>query len=427
MRPFPLPRPRYFYGWNVVAATFVMALFSFGLGFYGLTVYVAMLQRLHGWSASAVSAPITVYYVIGALLTAVIGSVYERVGPRVVVTAGSVAMAGGVAALGVVTRAWHLYPVFLVMALGWGAMSGAAINVLVAPWFERRRGLAVSLAFNGATLGGVIVTPSMMYLVEVLGFARALVVAAVASIVIVGGVGIAILRRGPDVIGLAPDGDRVAATHATATAAIDTRWRREALVTWRFWSVSAPFALGLAAQVGVLTHLAPLVMPVLGAGGAARAVSTTTAAAVIGRLLTGVVVDRSSCRVIAAATLALQLLGVALLAAARSTSTAYAGCVLFGLGVGNLTTLPGLILAAEWPRERFATLVGLAVAINQLTFAFGPSLVGLVRDLTSGYAAALGACAMLQAIAAVLVLLGAGERRPTTSESATDPRRARPA
>src|SRR6266566_28828 len=59
---------RYFYGWNVVAATFVMALFTFGLGFYGLTVYVATLQRLHGWSASTVSAPVTVYYVAGALL-----------------------------------------------------------------------------------------------------------------------------------------------------------------------------------------------------------------------------------------------------------------------------------------------------------------------------------------------------------------------
>jgi hypothetical protein len=58
---------RYFYGWNVVAATFVMALFSFGLGFYGIAVYVAMLQQLYGWSASAVSAPVTVYYVAGAL------------------------------------------------------------------------------------------------------------------------------------------------------------------------------------------------------------------------------------------------------------------------------------------------------------------------------------------------------------------------
>ena len=49
---------RYFYGWNMVGATFVMALFSFGLGFYGFSAYVAMLQRLNGWSASAVSVPV---------------------------------------------------------------------------------------------------------------------------------------------------------------------------------------------------------------------------------------------------------------------------------------------------------------------------------------------------------------------------------
>jgi MFS family permease len=366
-------RTRYFYGWNVVGATFVMALFSFGLGFYGITVYVAMLQRLHGWSASAVSAPITTYYVAGALLTAVIGSVYQRLGPRVVVAAASVAMGAGVAALGVVTRIWQLYPVFLVMALGWGAMSGAAINIIVAPWFERRRGLAVSLAFNGATLGGVIVTPLLIHLVDVLGFARAVGVAALASVVIVGGVALAAMRRNPAAIGLGPDGDRGRAQPASAAPAAAKRWRRDALVSWRFWSVSAPFALGLAAQVGVLTHLVPLVMP----------------------------------------TLALQLLGLAVLAGARSAPAVYAGCALFGLGVGNLTTLPGLILAAEWPHERFATLVGLAVGINQLTFAFGPSLVGIVHDRTSGYAAALGACAILEAVAAVLVLLGPGAAGPT--------------
>src|SRR5712664_4022298 len=83
-------RARYFYGWNVVGATSVMALFSFGLGFYGLSVYVAMLQRLHGWSASAVSVPVTVYYVAGALLTASAGDLYQRFGPRAVVAGGSV-------------------------------------------------------------------------------------------------------------------------------------------------------------------------------------------------------------------------------------------------------------------------------------------------------------------------------------------------
>src|SRR5881628_2504030 len=176
--------PRYFYGWTVVGATFVMAMFSFGLGFYGLTVYVASLQRLHGWSASTVSAPVTVYYVAGALLTAATSGLYERLGPRTVVIGGSIAMVSGVAALGIVARPWQLYPVFLVMSVGWGAMSGAAINIVLAPWWQRRRGLAVSIAFNGATLGGVIVVPALIAMIAAVGFRRATVAAAIVALIV---------------------------------------------------------------------------------------------------------------------------------------------------------------------------------------------------------------------------------------------------
>ena len=401
-------RARYFYGWNVVGATFVMALFSFGLGFYGLTVYVATLQRLHGWSASAVSAPVTVYYIAGALVTTAIGDVYERLGPRAVVTAGSVAMAAGIAALGVVTQPWQLYPAFLVMSVGWGAMSGASINIILAPWFQRRRGLAVSLAFNGATLGGVIVAPALIVLIGLLDFTRSLVIAALVLLVVPVPIATGVMRRGPEELGLGPDGDRRPSRSAGPSATFERGWRRDAIRTWRFWSVSAPFALGLAAQVGVLTHLVSLVAPMLGAGGAARAVSATTAAALAGRLATGFVVDRLNRRLVSSATLVIQIVGLALLAWAPTAVVVYAGCMLFGLGVGNLTTLPGLILAVEWPRERFSSLVGLVVGINQFTFAFGPSLVGVIRDWSGGYGAALGACTVLQAMAAALIVLGPG-------------------
>ena len=78
--------------------------------------------------------------------------------------------------------------------------------------------------------------------------------------------------------------------------------------------------------------------------------SATTAAAVIGRLVTGLVVDRLNRRLVASGTLVIQIAGLSLLAWAPSAVVVYAGCALFGMGVGNLTTLPGLILAVEWPR-----------------------------------------------------------------------------
>src|SRR5882672_4076495 len=211
-------RARWFYGWNVVAAVFVMAAFSFGLGFYSLTVYLATFQRLYGWSASTVSAPVTVYYLAGALVTMAIGDVYARLGPRVVVALGGLALAAGVAALGSVTRPWQLYPVCLVMSLGWGALSGAAINIILAPWWQRRRGLAVSLAFNGATLGGVLVTPALILLIDAVGFARAAITAAVAATVTLSAVALGVMRRGPEELGLGPDGDPASRTAAGPAA-----------------------------------------------------------------------------------------------------------------------------------------------------------------------------------------------------------------
>jgi MFS family permease len=371
-------------------------------------VYVATLQRVHGWSVSAVSAPVTVYYVAGAFLTASIANLYERFGPGSVVATGSIAMAAGVAALGIVSHPWQLYPAFLVMSVGWGSMSGAAINIVLAPWFQRRRGLAVSIAFNGATLGGVIIAPVLIPLIDAIGFARALATAAIVLLAVLLAIAAGVMRRGPEELGLAPDGALRPSRRGEPLVGGEPHRRGDALRTWRFWSVSAPFALGLAAQVGVLTHLVALVSPALGMRGAASAVSLTTATAVLGRLATGVVVDRLNPRLLSSATLVIQILGLALLAAAPSAAGVYAGCALFGLGVGNLTTLPGLIVAAEWPRERFSALVGLVVGINQFTFAFGPSLVGLVHDWAGSYGPALGACAALQAVAAATILLGPG-------------------
>jgi len=239
------------------------------------------------------------------------------------------------------------------------------------------------------------------------------VAAALLLVVTLLAVSAAVMRHGPEVHGLGPDRDPPRAPR-TGPAAGGERWQRgDALRTWRFWSVSAPFALGLAAQVGVLTHLVALVTPALGVAGAARAVSAATAAAIIGRLVTGVVVDRLNRGLLASATLGIQIVGLALLAQAPSARVVYAGCVLFGLGVGNLTTLPGLILAAEWPPERFRSLVSLVVGINQFTFAFGPSLVGVVRDWAGAYDAGIGACIVLQAAAAVMLLLGP-RRVPST-------------
>jgi len=101
-------------------------------------------------------------------------SLFELYGARKVLIAGIVAMSIGLALLIWVSRLWQVYAAFALMSVGWATMSGAAINIIVAPWFERRRGLTVSWALNGASAGGVIIAPALTFLTTRYGFELAL-------------------------------------------------------------------------------------------------------------------------------------------------------------------------------------------------------------------------------------------------------------
>ena len=109
---------------------------------------------------------------------------------------------------------------------------------------------------------------------------------------------VAWLHRGPAVLGLGPDGDPPAAPRAAAAGAVDAR---SVLRRAHFWTISVPFALGLLAQVGIITHQIAYLGPLLGPVGAGLAVSVTTAAGVMGRLALGGVVDRLDRRAVTAA------------------------------------------------------------------------------------------------------------------------------
>jgi len=94
-----------------------------------------------------------------------------------------------------------------------------------------------------------------------------------------------------------------------------------------------------------------------------------------------------------------------------SVTGLYVGCLLFGFGVGNLITLPGLIVQQEFPRRDFARAVSFNVAITQLVAAIGPTLIGLLHDLSGSYRTSLIACLILQVAAAALVLVRPGSSR----------------
>jgi MFS family permease len=339
-----------YHGWLVVAAAFLIALFAWGIGFYGPGIYLIALGQRLGVSTAEISSAITMYYLLGATLILLAGTMFDRLGARRVVVTGAGAMACGVVGLAFVTQPWQVYAAFAVMSVGWATMSGAAINIIVAPWFDRRRGLAVSFALNGASAGGVVVAPLLIVLIGRLDLALALSVVVGTMLAVLLPVVVLVLRpRRAGEHDQLDDPSNAAQPRELAAAPV-TPWRLPAtLGSASFQTISLPFALGLTAQVGLLTHQAAYLSPILGTVAAGWAISLTTLSAVVGRIATGFVVDQVDRRVAACANFVIQIAGLALLMSRTSVTTLYAGCILFGLGVGNMISLPGLIVQHESP------------------------------------------------------------------------------
>jgi MFS family permease len=401
-----VPASGLYHGWLVVALAFLVASFSWGLGFYGLGIYLVVLRDRFGWSAADIASAITVYYILGAALTFfLVGPAFDRYGVRRVVAGGALALASSVAALPLATELWHVHAMFALMSIGWATMSGAAVNIIVAPWFDRRRGFAVSLAMNGASAGGLVMAPLLIFLIDRFGFAVALgIVSALTLAILLPLLALIAREKRPD----EHDGDDALVVSAhQAAPPVPPFNARKVLREAKFITISVPFALGLTAQVGFLTHQVAFLVPMTGAVTAGWIVSLTSLAAIVGRLVTGLFVDRIDRRLVSCGNFLIQVLAMAILIWTASVPALVIGCALFGLAVGNLVSLPGLIVQQEFPKRDFARIVSMIVGINQFAFAFGPALLGRLQQPDGSYTRALMTCVIMEATAAVIVLLPA--------------------
>ncbi len=269
-------------------------------------------------------------------------------------------------------------------------------------WFRERLGLAVSLALNGASAGGIIVLPLLVYLTAKFGFASAMAMSTLfAAFILLPAVLYWLGEPNPTPAnknGIDAIDDEIALT------------RGQALGTFSFWTVAGPFALILLVQVGFLVHQLVLLEVRVGREQAGYIIAVTTGMAVLGRVAIGFVIDSLNHRIVASVSMLSQALALAIIAFTNDNVILVFACALFGASVGNMITFPTLIIRKEFGLVDFGMLAGLAMAIGQITCAFGPIMFGVLRDFHGDYRSPLLICTVLQIVAGIVVLLRGKER-----------------
>ncbi len=275
-----------FYGWRIVATAFVVAVFGWGIGFYGPPVYLEAVRQARGWPIALVSGAVTVHFLAGTGIIALLPMLHRRFGLARVTFAGAVLLAVGVLGWALAQTPWQLYAAASLSGAAWPTMGAAAVNAIVAPWFVAKRPAALSMAYNGASIGGVVFSPLWVALIGRVGFPTAALVVGAGLIAVVGALALLVLARTPASMGQRPDGHG-AGSAGPATETIPAPPAPRLARDRAFVTLSAGMALALFAQIGLIAQLVSLLAPALGPDGAGWAAGLATAAAIVGRLAVG--------------------------------------------------------------------------------------------------------------------------------------------
>ena len=395
-----------FHGWRIVGAAFVLAFFGWALGFYGPPVFLHAVREARGFSVGVVSAAVTVHFLAGALVVANVPALYRRFGVPCVTIVAALLLSAGVYGWAIALAPWQLFVATAVSGAGWAAMGGVAVNAVVSPWFVRARPVALGTAYNGASFAGLVFSPLWVFAIALMGFPAAAAAIGTVTAMVVGMLAARFFARTPAEMGLAPDGDTpgVSVTSPRARplpgAAL---WRDFGFVT-----LASAAALSLFAQIGLITHLYSLLVPALGKEWAGLVMGIGTGAGMGGRMLVGALMPAgANRRLVACISYAVQIAGsLVLIAAAGSyVPLLLLGVLLFGVGIGNVTSMPPLIAQVEFVKEDVPRVVALVVAIGQGTYAFAPAAFGLIRELG---AQGNGAAPVVFAFAALVYALAIG-------------------
>src|SRR5580704_7640210 len=347
------------------------------------------------WDRGTASFALSIGEVLGALTVPVLGVMMDRWSIRRVALPGIVAFAACLGLLGLTPHSLLIFVIFFTMASIAGEIQcPLGYTKAIAAWFDRRRGLALGIALAGVGLGGMFVPQIAQALIASIGWRGAYACLGLLTLVVAfPAVGLWIREPLPG------EGER----HAAQPVHLLGLTARDAVRTPRFWLLAAAFFLVAMALLGSSAHVVPLLTD----RGLSPAVATATfglfgLSTLIGRVVTGFLVDRVFAPYIAAAFWFAPVAGFALLMSGTGLLPA-TGVFLIGLGLGSEVDMLAFLNSRYFGQRAFGQLYGYFFMSFALGGACGRFLGGYLFDVAGSYGPALAGAAGALVIAVGLL------------------------
>ncbi len=432
--PKPLP---FYYGWVIVAVTFVC--FAIGYtSYHSFSIfYVAILEEF-GWSRGATAVAFSCFMIVYGLTAPFVGGLVDRFGPRRIMPLGAIILGIGLLLTTQLSTLWQFYLLFGVVAgLGLGGFGTVPTMTVLNNWFVKLRGTAAGLGTAGIGVGTFLLVPFLQTVISGYGWRTAYVVLAALTMLIVPPVAYFFQRYRPQDMGLLPDGEgatkeggdgRSARTSAESLI-VDTDWvakewtLRSAIQTRRYWLILGGRYLELTCMQLFLTHQAAFFVDAgYDKAAAAAVIGTVGIMGSVGKILWGSVSDRIGREMCYTLAFSCGTVGAIVLLSINGSSPnwmQYAYAVIFGLWYGSAMVLLPSMSADIFHGRHFGSVLGGLYVGGGFGQATGAFLGGFIYDIAGSYSWAFTlaipamwvACLMYWLAAPSKVRLVAGKAR----------------
>lgn len=405
-----------FPGWRVVGAGLAVLTMSSGVGFYGVAVLLSAFSRELGWSVSSISLATTAFFLVGGVAGLWVARINARHDIRWSIVGGALLAAVALLCMGLVRERWHLFAVYAVFSLGWTASGLGPVTTVVTRWFHERRAAALAVASTGLSLGGIVVTPLVKWLIDSRGIAGGAPWLAALWLAVMLPATLLFIRPHPQPYGWLPDGEPHGGGEAPAATGTPLA---EAVRSRFFLATSCAYVFALGAQVGAVQQLVKLAEERAGRGTATVATMVLSSMSIVGRFAGGRVIRRTGVLRAATGVAAMQMATLAWLALAATPVVLLLATGAFGLTIGNLLMMQSLLVADRFGVRDFPRISARQGLIAFTGTAGGPFLLGWMHDAAGGYRAAYLAAATCSAIAVAMFAAASGDARPPAAAAAS--------
>ncbi len=408
-------RPRLFYGWYVLVASFVILFLNAG-GRFTIGVMMKPMTAEFGWSRGAVSSAIFLNLAVYAAAIVVVGRLFDRYGPKWIIAGSTVLFSAGFALMTRMSSLWEFLLYYGVLnAAGLGGTTVALFGPLMGSWFEKRRGLALSLAFAGNCFGQFLLMPAFSDMIVVSGWQRTSLWIAGLSLVVNLALAFAVIRGTPERLGLRPYGrhDRRSprrATLSTIGAPPQAGARRdltlsEAMRSRSLWLFAAAMFVCGGADFLITTHLVPMVTDY----GLSNAVAASMLAwlgllSLVGVLLAGPAADAIGNKTPIIITFALRVALFVMLLLVKGEAPFWIFSLGFGLTLLVTAPLATTLVGALYGSTHIGFISGFITTVHMLGGGVWAYLGGVIFDKTGGYDLSFLLSAVFAAVALVCTL-----------------------